>query len=237
MNYYSRRRFNYTLAVCKLLQRIPEKYGIKNSLVKPAIDFNNFNFYQNKNFSTLSFKFGYIGRIVKEKGLRELISSLPILKVSYPNVNLVIAGDGKYLEKLKSLAKKSLVEKNMVLLGEIKESRKFYEIVDILVLPSYYEAMPLVLIEAMAAGTVVVTSNVGCISEIIIDGYNGILLKNISPESISESVFRLIENKELMIKYRNNGFETVKNFSITSMVNSFVECMRELQVVNELEEQ
>lgn len=231
LNYYSRKRYSYTLTVCRLLTRIPEKFGIKNSVVKPGIEIEDSNFNQNKIFDKNNFKIGYIGRIVKEKGLRELINALAILKLKYPNIKLIIAGDGKYLDKLKSLAKKLLVEKNIVLLGEMTESRKFYEIAEILVLPSYFEALPLVLIEAMAAGTVVVASNVGGISEMIIDGHNGILLKQISPDSIAESVFRLIESNELMIKCRNNAYETIKNFSITSMVSSFVDCMRELHVV------
>lgn len=236
LNKYSRKRYNYTLTVCKLLTKLPGKYGIKNSVVKPGIVIEESICNQNKNLDKKNIKLGYIGRIVKEKGLRELIHSLAILRVKYPNIKLLIAGDGNYLEKLKLLAKKLLVNENVILLGEITESKKFYEIADILVLPSYFEATPLVLIEAMAAGTVTVASDVGCISEIIIDEHNGILLKQISYNSIVESVTKLIENMELMLSCRNHGYETIKNYSITGMVSSFVDCMKELQVINEFNE-
>jgi glycosyltransferase involved in cell wall biosynthesis len=237
LNYYSRKRYCYSLTVNNVLTRIPEKYGIKNSVVKCGIKMENSIFNQDKNIDKNNFNIGYIGRIVKEKGLRELINALTILRVKYPNVKLIIAGDGKYLEKLKSLAKNLFVEDNVVLLGEITNSRKFYEMVEILILPSYFEALPLVLIEAMAAGTVAVASNVGGISEMITDGYNGILLRQISHNSIAESVIRLIENNDLMIKCRNNGYETIKNFSIKGMVGSFVDCMREMHVINEVKAQ
>ena len=237
LDYYSRKRFNYTLTVCSLLTRIPEKYGIKNAVVKPGIEIEISNFNQAKEFDRNDIKIGYIGRMVKEKGLRELINALVILKLKYPNIKLILAGDGKYIDKLKSLAKKLLVENNIVFLGEVNDSRNFYNIVEILVLPSYFEAMPLVLIEAMAAGTVAVASNVGCISEIIVDGYNGFLLSKVSPDLIAQSVIRLIESNELVSKCRRNAYETSRNFSITNMVSSFVDCMSELGVISEVKVQ
>jgi glycosyltransferase involved in cell wall biosynthesis len=237
LKYYSRKRYSYTLTVSRLLTGIPEKYGIKNSVVQPGIEMRNSIFNQNEKFKKNNLKIGYIGRIVKEKGLRELIKAISILKLTYPKVKLIIAGYGKYLEELKSLSKKLLVEDEIVFLGEVTDPWQFYESVDILVLPSYFEALPLILIEAMAAGTVVVASNVGGISELIIDGHNGILLKQISPDSIAESVSGLIENNELMTKCRDSGYETTKNFSITGMVSSFVDCMRELHIINDVKVQ
>ena len=68
---------------------------------------------------------------------------------------------------------------------------------DVFVFPSFSEGCPVALLEAMGAGLPVITTPVGGIPDIFIDGKNGVLLKSVEPEDIAEAIERLLSNEEL----------------------------------------
>jgi glycosyltransferase involved in cell wall biosynthesis len=226
LNSFSRKRFNYTFTVNKKLTRLPRKYNIKHQVIKPFIDESYFKFNSHRIFDRNKINIGYIGRIVREKGLKELLLAFSIVKMRFLSAKLYFAGDGKYLEKLKYITEKKSLFKEVTFLNEISEPLTFYNQVDIVVLPSRFEALPLILLEAMAVGCVVITTNVGGVFEIINNETNGLLLENNSPESISNAIFKIIENDALRERLRKNGYETVKKFFCLNFVDQVTHCLK-----------
>ena len=106
-----------------------------------------------------------------------------------------------------------------------KEVIQLYSHADVFCCPSIYEPFGIINIEAMACETAVVASAVGGITNMIIDGYNGIL---IAPDSVSlkEALVRLIKDSSLRNRLRINGYETAKHaFSITQWKERWTEVL------------
>jgi glycosyltransferase involved in cell wall biosynthesis len=110
---------------------------------------------------------GYVGRLSEEKGLHYLISALPQVKKTFPEVKLLIAGSGEMEESFRELAKDRGVDSCTLFLGFQKNPFEVMRQIDLLVLPSRTEGCPIVLLEAMAMGVPVIASNVGGVPELV----------------------------------------------------------------------
>lgn len=118
----------------------------------------------------------YLGRLEYEKGVHELIAALPRIRRTHPGTTLTIAGEGTQLGWLVEQARKHRVLKAIRFAGHLEHA----ELLDVLhradaaVLPSHYEPFGIVALEAAAAGTPLVTSNIGGLGEAVIDGQTGV---------------------------------------------------------------
>lgn len=134
------------------------------------------------------YSIAYIGRIVKEKGIIELIDALEKLLLDGYNLKIHIAGDGE-VNMLREYAEKKNVLENIIFHGWINTNEEINMLSQcaILILPSYAEALPLCILEAMAAGKAIIASNVGAIPEII-DENTGILIEPKKSNQICEAI-------------------------------------------------
>ena len=148
-------------------------------------------------------KIVFVGRLDKQKNLFNLIES-----ISNTDLELDVYGQGeleqeliKFTKSINAKIKFQGVADNKKL-PDILNQYKYY------ILSSYYEGMPKTLLEAMACGCICIGTDVPGINEIIRDGDNGILAKNLTSESISKALKRAIntDNKEVLIK---NGVSMV----------------------------
>ena len=114
--------------------------------------------------------FLFLGRLSKAKGVYDLLQAIDILVNQQDQRKLMffLAGDGD-LEQVKSIINQKGLDKNVHLLGWINDSEKeeWLRKVDTLVLPSYIEGLPMSIIEAMAAGKVIISSRIGGIPDLI----------------------------------------------------------------------
>jgi len=142
----------------------------------------------------------YIGVLNKRKGVDDLIRAIPLVKNEIKDIKLYIAGAGPDLNKLKNLTKNLNLEENVKFLGFISEENKFsyMKSTDIFVLPTYWESFPVVLLEAMACGRPIVTTDVAGNPFAVIDGTNGFLVKPGNCRQISEKLIYLFKNEEMM---------------------------------------
>jgi L-malate glycosyltransferase len=142
----------------------------------------------------------YIGMLNKRKGVDDLIRAIPLIKKEINDIKLIIAGTGPDLNKLKDLTKNLSVEENVTFLGFISEDDKFsyMKSTDIFVLATYWESFPIVLVEALACGKPIITTDVAGNPFAVFDGKNGFLVKPGDWKSISEKVIYLFKNKEIM---------------------------------------
>lgn len=152
----------------------------------------------------------YVGRLDKEKGVEYLIRAAKEI-----SAEIYILGGGDYQENLEKLTAE-LKLTNVHFLGYfgreyVKELRKFYQRADVVVVPSTVkEAFGLVILEAMAAKTPVVASNIGGIPNIIKDGKTGFLVHPRSVKEIAEKVNKILDNEKLRQAMRERCFKLIE---------------------------
>lgn len=142
---------------------------------------------------------GYIGRFSEEKGILSFVNSIPLVYLNRNDLSFLIAGDGILkTEILKNIQEMDL-NKIVSIIDWIPydELHKSFNNLKLLVLPSYTEGLPSVMLEAMACGTPVLVTPVGAIPDLIIDGETGFLMENNSPECIATNVLRALEHPDL----------------------------------------
>jgi len=142
----------------------------------------------------------YMGLLNRRKGVHDLIQALTIVKNKVQNVKLYIAGTGPYINKLKQLVTALDLEKDVIFLGFITEEEKFayMKSIDIFVLPSYWESFPIVLLEAMACGKPIVTTDIAGNPFAVTDGVNGYLVKPGDWQQLAEKLIYMLNNKRLI---------------------------------------
>lgn len=138
----------------------------------------------------------FVGRLVEKKGVQYLIEAMPHVIREFPHVKLVLVGDGPLLQKLNNQISKLNLKHHTQLLGRksTEEMPAIYKQASIVVVPSIIdqsgetEGMPVVVLEALAAGKPVVGSDVSGIPDLVKDGVNGFLAKPKSPESLADCI-------------------------------------------------
>lgn len=157
---------------------------------------------------------GYAGRISPGKGIDIIIDALPILIKKNKNIIFKIAGanENNYWDELKKYIQQKKLNKYVEYIGFQKDIKKFYETIDIFILPSTVkEAFGLVLCEAMYCKIPVITSNSGAQNEIIHNGYDGIIINDFNSQNLSEKIIELYNNSELRENMSNRAHIKVEN--------------------------
>ena len=171
-----------------------------------------------KQYPTVSEKFVlFAGRLATNKGLSDLISAMQL--IDKKSVDLVITGAdmglGKKLEKEAS-------DKGVTMhrLGHIDDEtyRSVLSAAEMLVLPSEYEAFGIVLLEAAAAKTAVIGTNVGGIPEAMSPGNNGLIVEYNDVNNLAKSIAILLEDEKMSREMGKSGREWAKKFSWESIV-------------------
>lgn len=168
---------------------------------------------------------GLIGRLERPKGQETLIKAAPIVAERYPGAKFFIVGDdhieGKpSLERYQKMIKESGLEDKCFLLGFRPDIKRLIQGMDIIVLPSLWEAHSIVILEALEAKKPVIASEVGGTPEIIKHNSGGILIPPEDPEALAREIFRLIDNPDLVKEITENGYNKVKEeFSEEQMLD------------------
>ncbi len=200
------------------------KQGIK--FIPNSIPEKIFDDVDEKRFFNLKRKLviGYIGRVQKYKGLRQIVEVLPALvKVNSSIVFLVMGGevDGEYA-KLRSLAKELKVEKHLILAGRVSDSEKLagLDATDIFVLPSEWEAFGIVLIEAMARGCALVSTRTEG-GSFVVGAEEGFLFDYWNLDELGKVMLRLVNDKELVDKMKKHNLVKSKEYLVSNVVTEF----------------
>ena len=162
----------------------------------------------------------YAGRLVRIKGVDQLIKAFSLLSADYPIV-LDIVGDGEEVRMLQKLTEKLNISEKVKFWGFKKDITHFLEYSDIFVYPSKTEIFGIALVEAMAFKNICVANTVGGIPEIICDGVNGILNKENSASGLAKSILRAVDvcnDPEQRRKMMNEANITAGRFTIERTV-------------------
>ena len=173
-----------------------------------------------------------IGRLHKQKGHRILLKALPLILPEAPRTRVLFCGEGgeeRHLRKI--VARIWGLQTQVRFLGLVENAAQILPHIDILVLPSLWEGMPHVVLEAMAAGRPVVASKIEGIDELVVEGKTGLLFSPGDPRSLAEALLKLITNRELARNMGDAAREHVmKNFQLKKTVQETVHLYQELLI-------
>ena len=172
---------------------------------------------------------GNIGRLSEQKGMTYYIQAIPdVLKV-HPKTRFLIIGSGEDEKKLKTLAEKIAVERFVFFLGYHDDIQNLMSQLDIVVLSSLWEGLPLTPIEAFSVGTAIIATAVDGTTEVVEDGKSGILISPRSFSQIAEKINWFIEHPREIKNMEIAGKERFENeFSFEALRQNYIKYYRNL---------
>lgn len=204
-----------------------------------AIDLNEIKNLDSNERDELRFKFnipkdktilGFVGRLCNIKGIIPFIEAFNKHKNDFENCRVLLIGSGDEELKIKQLIKELELDEFFILTGFQENVYKFYSLIDIFFLPSIYEGLPMVLLEAMAFKKSVISMNVGSISEII-DEQRGVLVEAGDYENFIYNLKKLKKDKEKVINYGMKAYEfVIKNYNAETYINNIEKIYSDLLI-------
>ncbi len=211
------------VGLTELIQRsVATEYGISVDKVPYILNGMPVEVYNKKNDYSSAKNILHIGRFSYQKNHQGLIEAFEIIHRKYPDIILNLVGAGELEEDIKSLVVEKKLEEVICFKGLLNDVKEEMSKADIFCLPSRYEGMPMTIIEAMASGLPVVATAVGGVCDMITDGKDGLLCKNI-PEEIAETLEKVIKSAELREKLGKNAVATAKEYSSENMAKKYYE--------------
>jgi len=180
---------------------------------------------------------GYIGRLSEEKGILNLIEAIPLVLKERADTHFMICGEGSLASKVEKIVKG--LEADVKLMGWIphEDVPQYLNKLKLLVLPSFTEGLPNIVLEAMACGTPVLATPVGAVPDIIKDGVTGFLLRSNDPEHIADRIVELLDKPKLLEKVSTNAYNYVReNFSYEKVLETWRRFISKLKVGGERNE-
>ena len=164
---------------------------------------------------------GYIGRLCAEKGVARLIQALPaIFSCRNKKFRVMIGGDGPLKRDIVESIEEQKLTGRVDITGRISHDDlpEYLNRLRLLIIPSYSEGLPNIMLEAMACGTPVLATPVGAITDFIEDKKTGFIMKNNSPECIAENINRALDDPDLGEIVSNAKNLVDKEFTFDSTV-------------------
>jgi glycosyltransferase involved in cell wall biosynthesis len=227
LNFYYRvdrwalRRMDYVVAVSEDLFAALKAWNIpesRRSVVVNAIDSEQ---YQRRilpseakgklGFNPDRLLIGAVGRLSVEKGFDQLITVADRLMRAGLNIDLIIVGDGEERDRLQNMIRTLGCTDRIQLLGHRSDTIELYEAMDIFVLSSLREALPNVVLEALAMEVPLVATRVAGVPQVIEHDSNGLLIAPGNIDELSTSLAQLAVDPELRQRLRANGRRTVED--------------------------
>lgn len=159
-----------------------------------------------------------VGRLVPRKGQDQLITALPLISKSIPNVHLLIVGEGSYKPKLEAMVRKNDLATQVTFVGRVPFSQlpSYFRCGDIFAMPSRsrlggleVEGLGIVYLEASACGLPVIAGNSGGAPDAVVDGVTGIIVDGTNINDIAGAIVRILTNPAKSKSMGNAGNEWV----------------------------
>jgi phosphatidylinositol alpha-mannosyltransferase len=151
----------------------------------------------------------FVGRLEKRKGLRFLLRAWPMVLERQPDARLVVVGRGRPLEGYRRFARRQgWSAADVVFAGYVPadDLPRYYQASDIFCAPNTgQESFGIVLLEAMAAGTAIVASDIAGYRDVVSQGVEGLLVERQNPGALADAICRLLANPELRAHMRRAG--------------------------------
>jgi glycosyltransferase involved in cell wall biosynthesis len=201
-----------------------ESYQEENSL-----SLTEYELADNKDKTTMAL----IGRMDEQKGHEIVIEAVRSSPEFFSKALILFVGDTgvnpQYVERLKTKIEKYGINDIIKIAGTASSIKKLLKVIDIVLLPSRYESVPMILLEAVQAGKPIVASKVGGIPEIIIDGVNGYTFDINDPHSLTLKIKKIVNNPSKVDTFIKAGQLMLNNqFSLKRMAQNHSQVYRSL---------
>ncbi|MBU0476961.1 glycosyltransferase [bacterium] len=174
--------------------------------------------YRNKKAHSLIV--GTVARLSEQKGIEYLLYASERVIKQFPDITFIIAGKGPLASQLEELSGKLNISRNVKFIGFRKDIPELLSVIDIFVLPSLWEGMPNVVLEAMAAGKPAIATDTGGSKDIIDNNINGVLVEPENSEALAEAILKLLKNPDERERLGKAAEQRVKEkFPIDKMVS------------------
>ncbi len=235
---FIRRSAKKAIAVRVINQKqVPEflkKAGISENKIKFAtasyIDLDIFKPQEIEKKYDLVFS----GRLVKNKGIFLLLEAIKKLKINPPaggqKLKVIIIGDGPLKSKIENYIRQNNLQDNIELVGwlpVVEDLARIYNQSKILVMPSFNEGGPRVVLEAMACKAPIITTKVGTMIDVIEQRENGLFI-DWDVNDIVEKILMLLKDENLRKKIADNGYNTVQQFERKKAIKDYATTYQKL---------
>jgi glycosyltransferase involved in cell wall biosynthesis len=151
---------------------------------------------------------GFVGRIVRDKGVVELVSAFEEVSRRIPGMHLIIVGQNEEGDPIPAKTRAE-IERNIRIhaVGQVRDTAAYLHAMDVLVLPTYREGFPNVVLEAGAAGKPVVATRATGVVDAVVDGVTGLLSEIGDVEGLAANIARVLEDKDLARRLGQAGRE------------------------------
>jgi glycosyltransferase involved in cell wall biosynthesis len=161
------------------------------------------------------------GRLEPQKGHRVLLEALPEVLQQFPQVRVLFLGEGSLREGLESYAAGHGLAHAVRFMGFQPNPQDWFALAEFSILPSFYEGLPMTVIESLAVGRAVVATAVDGTPEIVLDGKTGLLVPPGDSAALAKSMCRLLQDPELAQKFGRAGRDfVVANFTTEKLIRS-----------------
>ena len=200
----------------------------KTVVIPNGIDISEFSVHE-KNTKLLkdigleqnNFVIGNISRFDVQKNQKLIIQAAYFLVKKYPEMRFVFVGAGEYLKRVTEYTRLAGLGKYIVFIGEKENTKDFYSIFDVFVLPSFWEGLPYVLLEAMASKLPIICSNLPGLNEVITDNYSALTINPHNVDELFNSITNLYNDEELRCKLMVNAHEAVQKYDEKKLIKDY----------------
>jgi glycosyltransferase involved in cell wall biosynthesis len=204
------------------------------SLIYNGININRFdnkngNLRDEFNISNKTMIIGTVARFTPEKGLFNLLLAAKEVMKAFSDVIFMFVGEGPLQDDLVKKTIELEIRERVIFTGMRSDMPEIYSTMDIFVLPSLKEGLPMVLLEAMAAKKPVIATKVGAVPTVVENMKDGIVITPGSIDELKHVMISLLENEELSKRLAENAFKKVLgNFSSKAMCDKYLEIYEEV---------
>ncbi len=175
------------------------------------------NFIKNKYNLYNTFNILFLGRIIKEKGVIDLIKIFKLLKIK--NKKLIFIGDIDRSGFSQNINKKIFNYPNIIFLGHIKDAENYYDLANLFILPSYTEGMPTTLMEAIKYKVPTLTYKIPGVIDVIKDNMNGCTVNPGEINQMINKIYKIYNNKSYRLNLINNSNKTLIKFDRNKIID------------------
>jgi glycosyltransferase involved in cell wall biosynthesis len=176
---------------------------------------------------------GFVGRFVRDKGIPELVDAFLKLSSEHPALRLLLVGDFESGDPVGRRARMAIVRHpRIIVTGFVRDAAPYYQLMDVLALPTYREGMPVTSLEAQAAGVPVVTTSATGAVDSIVDGTTGVVVPVGDAGALVTAIADLLQNPEKRFRMGQAGKERIEKKFVpehiwTAVLNLYRQLMQQ----------
>lgn len=186
------------------------------SILPHCVDLNRFTVAEqdSKRYTCI-----FVGNLIGIKRVNVILQGFALVLTTHPDARLCIVGDGPLADKLKTEALELNISDNVDFTGFVPDVQSYLADSKIVIIASEHEGLPFALIEGMCTGLIPISTPVGTIPELIIDGENGLLFPQNDSTALARCINRLLDDEQFYLRMREKTLQMRTHFAYDKATN------------------